>query len=375
MLEIQRYYKIEDYLKPKKVLVIYGARQVGKTSLVKDFLKTTKLKYNFVTGDNLEIQNLCSSLNYDALIDFAKNIKLLVIDEAQMIPNIGKALKILIDYFDDLQIIVTGSSSFEIAGQIGEPLTGRKISLTLYPIAQSELSLNLSQFELKKNLNDYLIFGSYPEIITANSTNDKILSLEEIASSYLFKDILIFENIKNPLILAKLLKLLAIQLGNEVSLTELGNALQINYKTVAKYIELLSKTFVIFPLHGFSRNLRKELTKKNKYYFFDNGIRNSLISNYNDIESRDDVGKLWENFLIVERMKKRQYQNIMASQYFWRTWQKQEIDLIEERSGKLFGYEFKWRNKKVKTPSEWSNNYENASFEVINQENYLEFVC
>ncbi|MFH1546349.1 MAG: ATP-binding protein [Patescibacteria group bacterium] len=374
-MKIPRAYdRLDKHLKPNKVLVIYGPRQVGKTTLLQNFLSTTSLKYKIDTGDNIKIRNLFSSQDVDAVLDYASGYKLIAIDEAQKITHIGAGLKILVDHLPGIRVVVTGSASFELAGQIGEPLTGRKNTLTLFPVAQMELEKIYNKYDLKEKLEEYLVFGSYPEVITAGSKKSKTQRVEEITDSYLLKDVLEIERVKSPKLLLDLLRLLAFQIGNEVSLTELGTQLGIDYKTVARYLDLFEKSFILFNSRGFSGNLRKEVTKKSKYYFYDNGVRNALIANFNGLDLRDDVGKLWENFIFMERLKKRGYKNISANVYFWRTWDQQEVDIVEEREGKLFGYECKWRGGKVREPKDWKQNYPNASFEVISKENYLKFI-
>ncbi len=368
------YHPLEKYIEPKKVLVIYGPRQTGKTTLLQDYLQQTSLKYKLDTGDNIKTCNLFDQQDFDTILSYASGYELIVIDEAQRIPNIGLGLKILIDNLPEIKIIVTGSSSFELSGQIGEPLTGRKNTLTLFPISQLELKGLYNNYELKEQLNQFLIFGSYPEIITAKTKAQKIKKIEEITNSYLLKDILELERVKSSKILLDLLRLLAFQIGNEVSLNELGTQLGINHKTVARYIDIFEKSFILFNVRGFSRNLRKEVSKKSKYYFYDTGIRNALIANFNDSNLRNDVGHLWENFIFIERLKKRNYQDIFANTFFWRTWDKKEIDIVEERDGKLFGYECKWKQKKIKEPKDWKAQYPEASFEIISKENYLDFI-
>lgn len=370
------YDNLEQYLKPNKVLVIYGSRQVGKTTLIKNYLQTTKFNYRLDSGDNIRIQQVLGSRDLKLLKEFTANHQLLVIDEAQRIPNIGIGLKLIVDHIPEIRVIATGSSSFELSGQIGEPLTGRKRTLVMYPLSQLELLKNFKndRYTLNENLENSLIFGGYPDVITNPSRKEKIEVLEEITHSYLLKDILELEKVKNSKVLSDLLRLLAFQIGNEVSLHELGTQLGIDYKTVGRYLDLLEKSFVIYNLRGFSRNLRKEISKKSKYYFYDNGIRNTLISNYNNLQLRDDVGKLWENFLVIERLKTQEYKEIPSNNYFWRTWDHQEIDWIEEREGKLFGYEFKFSEKKVKTPKEFKQTYANAVIDVVNKENYLDFL-
>lgn len=374
-MKIRRVYQdLGNYLSVNKVLVIYGPRQVGKTTLLNDFLSETNFKYKLVSGEDISLYDVLGSSNIEKIKEFVSGYELIVIDEARKIPNIGLALKIMVDHIKDIRVIATGSSSFELAGQIGEPLTGRKTTLNMYPISQIELSYIYNKYELKENLSKYLIFGSYPEVITLESKQSKIDLLHELVNSYLLKDILEFERVKNSKILLDLLRLLAFQIGSEVSLSELASKLQIDSKTVARYIDLLEKSFIVFSLRGYSRNLRKEITKKNKYYFYDIGLRNAIISNFNDIEIRNDVGMLWENFVIIERLKKQSYQKIYANNYFWRTWDKKEIDFVEEKDGKLFGYEMKWSDRKVNEPKDWKDNYTNASFEVISKETYLDFL-
>lgn len=369
-------YDLKHYLKPQKVLVLYGPRQVGKTTLLKDFLQKTSLKYYLSTGDDLSLRELLSSSDMKRLKEFAQGYEIIAIDEAQKIPHLGQGLKILIDHVPQLSIIVTGSSSFELAGQIGEPLTGRKKTLFLYPVSQMELATHHNAFELKENLEASLIYGSYPEIVSTENKKEKMGHIREIAASYLFKDILELEKVKSPKLLLDLLRLLAFQIGNEVSFNELGTQLGIDSKTIARYLDLFEKTFIIYNLRGFSRNLRKEVTKTSKYYFYDNGIRNAIISNFNPLNLRNDVGVLWENFLFMERLKKRQYKQIPANPYFWRTWDQKEIDLVEEREGKLFGYEFKWKSeKKIKAPKDWLTAYPEAQYQVIDKDNFLEFVA
>lgn len=357
------------------MLVIYGPRQVGKTTLLKNFLANCNLKYKLDSGDNIKIQHILSSQDFDLLKDYAANYELIAIDEAQKIANIGINLKILVDHIPNIKIIATGSSSFELAGQIEEPLTDRKTTLTLYPIAQLELLNLYNKYELKNKISEWLVFGSYPEVVTAKSKNAKIKLLEEIVYSYLLKDILALDRIKNSKKLLNLLRLIAFQIGNEASLRELGKQLSLDYKTVARYLDILEKAFVIYNLRGFSKNLRKEITQKSKYYFYDNGIRNTIISNFNNLEDRNDLGPLWENFVFIERCKKRAYHEIVANHYFWRTWEQQEIDLVEEREGKLFAYEIKWKKDKIKAPRQWLNTYPDSIFSVITKNNYLEFVA
>lgn len=375
-MKIPRYYQdLSPYLKSNKVLVIYGPRQIGKTTLLSDFLSYSKLKCKLDSGDNIKTRNLLGNADFEAIKEYAEGYELIAIDEAQKIPNVGEGLKILVDQIKGIKIIATGSSSFELAGQIGEPLTGRKTSLTLFPISQTELANLFNAYELKSKIGQWLVFGSYPEVAATENKQEKIRLLEELVSSYLLKEILELDRVKNSKLLLDLLRLLAFQIGNEVSLTELGTQLGVNYKTIGRYLDLFEKSFVIYNLRGFSRNLRKEVTKKSKYYFYDTGIRNAIISNFNEVELRNDVGALWENFLFMERLKKRSYENIPANAYFWRTWDQKEIDLIEEREGKLFGYEFKWNDGASAKKQKWLEAYPEGTSQTINRNNYLEFIC
>ena len=369
------YEPLETQLMPQKVLVIYGPRRVGKTTLLQNFLKQTALKYKLDSGDNIRTQQILGSQDFGQILPYVEGYELLAIDEAQNIPNIGMALKIIVDQVPGMQIIVTGSSSFELAGQVGEPLTGRKLTLSLYPMAQSELLSVYNRFELREKLADFLVFGAYPEVLQAPTQHARIEVLTEIANSYLLKDILALDRIKNSRTLLDLLKLLAFQVGSEVALTELATQLGVDVKTVKRYLDLLEKAFVIYRLNGFSRNLRQEVTNKSKYYFLDNGIRNALIAQFNGLDQRNDQGALWENFMMIERLKYRTYASLHANVYFWRTYQQQEIDLIEEHSGKLYGYEMKWsQTKVVHPPARWMETYKNAEFKVIRPDNYLDFV-
>ncbi len=369
------YEPLDARLMPNKVLVIYGPRRVGKTTLLQNYLKQTTLKYKLDSGDNIRTQQILSSQDFSQILPYVEGYELLAIDEAQNIPNIGMGLKIIVDQVPGIRVIVTGSSSFELAGQVGEPLTGRKMTLNLYPMAQSELLSVYNRFELREKLADFLVFGTYPEVLQAPTLHARIEILTEIANAYLLKDILAFDRIKNSRTLLDLLKLLAFQVGCEVAITELATQLGVDVKTVKRYLDLLEKAFVVYRLNGFSRNLRQEVTNKAKYYFLDNGIRNALIAQFNGLDQRNDMGALWENFMVLERLKVRTYLPLHANVYFWRTYQKQEIDLIEERDGRLFGYEFKWsKNKAVRPPSRWIETYTNSEYQVIHPDNYLEFV-
>ncbi len=372
---LNRYYKHIDQIMPEgKALIIYGPRRVGKTTLLNILLEDVKLKYKIDSGDNIRVRNILNSEDFQLIKEYAQGYDLIVIDEAQNIPGIGKGLKIMVDQIQGLKVIATGSSSFSIKQEVGEPLTGRKKELILFPLSQMELMEYYNKYEIKQQLQDLLIFGSYPEVYTTKDKNGKIEILQELVDSYLLKDILGFEHLKSPRQLHNLLKLLAYQIGQEVSLNELASHLGINVRTVGRYIELLEKGFVIFSLGAFSRNLRNEITKKSKYYFYDNGIRNGIIMHYNNVDMRNDVGQLWENFIVSERSKYLHYKKVFANRYFWRTYQQKEIDYIEEKDGILFPYEFKWKKSKGKLPAEFKEVYNATDLRIINNDNYLDFI-
>jgi hypothetical protein len=362
-------------LQKGKVLVVFGPRRSGKTTLLTTFLKTTRLKYRLDSGDNIRVQQILGSRDFPLIREYLEDRDLLVVDEAQEIPDIGKGLKIIVDLRPDLRVIATGSSSFDLARQIGEPLTGRKRTIILFPLSVPELKAGIGAFDLRERLDELLVFGTYPEVVRTRGRANKIRLLDELVQSYLFKDILAHERIKGSRAITDLVRLLAFQIGRQVSLNELAGKLKIDVKTVQRYLDLLEKSFVILPLAGFGRNLRKEIVTMKKYYFIDNGIRNAVLSRFTAPDMREDAGLLWESFVIVERMKKRFAKEIVANAYFWRTYDGQEIDLVEERNGTLHGYECKWSSpKKVKMPGAWMKTYPSASYEVIHRENALKFI-
>ena len=368
--------KIGKNLENGKVLVVYGPRRVGKTTLIKDFLETYTGKYLFLNADELANREALESQSAQKLAELVRDQQLLVIDEAQRVKEIGLNLKILVDSFPNLAIIATGSASFDLVNKINEPLTGRKTTLTLFPVSFEEISSTTSLFEAKKQLERWLVWGGYPNIITIDAIEIRSSSLSEIVGSYLYRDILELDNVKRADKIVDLLRLVAFQIGKEVSLTELANSLSINRETVGRYLDLLEKVFVIFRVGGFSRNLRKEVVKNHRYYFFDNGVRNSLIQNFNPLNLRDDVGQLWENYLVSERMKTNHYHGRLVNSYFWRTYDQKEIDLIEEAGGKIYGFEFKWRETQLnkKTVAEFAKGYPNSSVENITNENFDKFL-
>ena len=362
-------------LKPGKVVVIYGARRTGKTTLIQEFLKGETAPYLLVSGEDITVAPYLASQSIEKLKAFVGSNRLLVVDEAQKLTNIGLNLKLLIDHVADLRIIATGSSSFDLARSIGEPLTGRKTTLIQYPLAQLEIGTTEQRHQTDARLESRLIYGSYPEVVLLQDNRERAQYLKEIVSSYLYKDILELEGIRQSAKLGRLLQLLALQIGKEVSYTELGSSLGLSKNTVNHYLDLLEKAFVLQRLGGFSRNLRTEITKNHRYYFIDCGVRNALINNFNPLELRSDVGELWENYLIMERLKKQAYLSEEANNYFWRTYAQHEIDLVEERSGGLSGFEMKWGHPKPKPPKEWTGAYPQAAWQVIDRENYLPFIC
>lgn len=374
MFEREIYNNLKKTLFKKKLVIIYGPRQVGKTTLVKKLMQEFN-GVEYLTGDDGETRLVLSKNNLNELQNLFKKTKILVIDEAQKITNIGNTLKLLVDNLADLQVIATGSSSFELANRIREPLTGRYYQFFLYPLSFNEiLNKEASRFNYKKIIERQLIYGSYPEIYNL-SNKEASSKLNLISGDYLYRDIFNIQEVKNPALLENLTRALAFQIGSEVSLNELANLLNTTKETVARYLDLLQKAFIIFKLPSFSRNLRKEISKNNKYYFYDLGIRNSLIQNFNPIELRNDLGALWENSCILERKKYLEYNQIQANLYFWRNYSQQEIDFIEERDGILHTYKFKWEGKKKPyLPNSFALTYPNHTFQVINKDNWLGFI-
>lgn len=368
------YDNLDSRWKQGKALIVSGPRRIGKTTLVKQYLSQSKLKYRFETGDDFRTRQIFESQDLQLIRDYLSGLDIIAIDEAQRIREVGYSLKLVVDNIPEIKVIATGSASFALAGQVGEPLTGRKLTLNMYPVSVLELSAVYPQYELQQKLNDFLIYGTYPEVLTTDNKTEKIEILKEITGSYLLKDILEMDKIKSHKTVVNLLKMLALQVGNEVSFSELGRQLMIDNKTVARYVDLFEKSFIIYSLSAFSRNLRNELTGKNKYYFYDNGIRNALISNFNSFDMRNDTGGLWENFMVLERIKRNAYRGYSPNLYFWRTYDQKEVDMIEERDGGLFGYEFKFGKKIPKPPKLWTETYNEASYTVYNTDNYLNFI-
>jgi hypothetical protein len=366
---------LKSLIQPGKVIVIYGARRVGKTTLLRKFLEEINNELVlFVNGDDVVAREFLENQSIEKLKDFVGQHRYLVIDEAQYIHKIGINLKLIVDHIPDIKVIATGSSSFDLAHDVGEPLTGRKFVLKLFPLAQMEISYTEKPHETRANLENRLIYGSYPEVVTLRDNKMREEYLRELIASYLFKDILALEGIRYSEKLVRLLQLLAFQIGNDVSLAEIGRQLGMSKNTVERYLDLLEKVFVIFRLSGFSRNLRKEITKSSRYYFYDSGVRNAVVGMFNPLKLRDDAGRIWENYIVSEMRKHREYQRRSSRFYFWRTYDKKEIDLVVEEGGKLSGYEIKWKQRRATPPKDWIENYPQATFEVLQRDNYLNYI-
>jgi len=363
---------IEKRLFRGKIIIIYGARQVGKTTLSKELIKKYGDELSYYSGDDFDVRDKLSDKTSAQLNSFLKNKKFVVIDEAQRIKNIGVSLKLMIDNNPEIQIIATGSSSFELANKISEPLTGRAYEYYLYPFSLKELKLLYNDLELERLLEYFMVYGSYPEVAQSGESAGEKIKL--IAKSYSYKDMLSFKRLKSPELLEKLLPALALQIGNEVSYNELSSLVGIDKVTVASYVRILEQNFIIFRLSPFSRNLRNELKKLRKIYFYDTGLRNALINNLNPLHLRQDIGGLWENFMISERIKYNANRGVSKNIYFWRTKQGQELDYLEDAGGKLSAFEFKWHKAKAKNPKIFLEAYPGSSVKTISRENYREFL-
>jgi predicted AAA+ superfamily ATPase len=375
MINIGRY--IENQIVSKivsnKVILLFGTRRVGKTFLINSIQKKYPEKLIVLNGEDLEVQELLKNRTIANYKNLLGNTKLLIIDEAQAIPDIGQSLKLMIDTNSALTIIATGSSSLDLINKSGEPLTGRQLPFYLYPIAQLELKEN--PFEARQHLDERMIYGSYPEIFSINTNNEKAAYLQQLVQSYLLKDILSYSGIKHADKIFSLLRLIAFQVGSEVSYNELSNQLGISKITVENYLDLLSKVFIIYKLPSYSSNQRSEVTKSAKWYFFDNGIRNAIINDFRMPSMRNDMGALWENYIISERIKKTRYCQELTQFFFWRNYNQQEVDLIELNNGIITGIEIKFTaTKKMKKPPAFDKIYPTANFKLISKENYLDFI-
>ncbi len=368
---IQRFIEntIREKINSGKAIVLVGARQVGKTTLIKSVL--SEINYLFLDADDPTVRSLLTSPNTEELKTLIGDYKYIFLDEAQRIPEIGITLKIITDQFKDVQLFVSGSSSFDLGNVLNEPLTGRKWEYELFPVSWDEYEKNIGYLKSVQQLENRLLYGLYPEVIN-NQGNEREI-LKNLVNSYLYRDILAFSDIRRPEVLEKLLQALALQMGSEVNYNELAQIAGINKVTVQKYIEILEKGYIVFRLNSFSGNQRNEIKKNRKIYFYDNGIRNMIIGNFTPLDLRPDKGALWENFLISERLKQNTYKQTFSKMYFWRTKQQQEVDFVEEQNGIISGYEIKWANKKILFPTTFTKNY-NAQCSVIDKSNFRNFV-
>lgn len=363
---------IQKKLGKGKAIIVLGPRQVGKTTLLKSIAEKEG-PWLFLNGDDPTVQQQLEGANTEALKQMIGKHKLVFIDEAQRVKNIGLTLKLITDQFKKVQLVVSGSSSFDLTSEINEPLTGRKWEYQMYPVSWQEFYDHMGHMEAHAQLETRLVYGMYPDVITHPGEEKEVL--QQLAGSYLYKDLLSIGGIRKPELLDKLLRALALQLGHEVSYNELASMLQVDKNTINTYIQLLEKTFVIFRLQPFSRNLRNEISSSRKFYFFDNGIRNAILANFSPLSQRQDTGALWENFMVSERMKFLHYRHTWAHTFFWRTRLQQEIDYLEDRDGKLFAYEFKWSKKaKAKFPKTFLTHYPDAKVQLITSGNFEEFI-
>src|ERR1035437_4044502 len=362
---------IEKNLFKGKAIVLIGPRQVGKTTLINQVANKVQLQTLIFNCDEPESRALLTDTNTVKLKQYIGSHKLLLIDEAQRVKNIGLTLKLIVDNIKEVQLLVTGSSSFDLANEINEPLTGRKYEYNLFPFSMNELVVNSNLMIEKQLLEQRLIYGSYPDII--NYPEESAENLYNIVESYLYKDLLAFNDVRKPAQLEKLVQALALQVGNEVSYNEIGQTIQADNQTVERYIDLLEQSFVVFRLSAFSGNLRNEIKKSRKIYFYDNGVRNAIIQNFSPLNLRQDVGALWENYFVAERKKRNHYTRYLAQSYFWRSFQQQEIDLIEQHDGKLTAYELKWNaKKKHKIPKTFTGSYQPVNSFIVTPENYMD---
>lgn len=365
--------KIQPLLGGNKAIIVMGARQVGKSTLLNQLLGENKNAL-WLNGDDIDVQNLFHEMSSTRMRALLGNNKFLVIDEAQRIPDIGLRIKLVTDQVSDVQVIATGSSSFELVSKVNEPLTGRKREFKMFPLTFKEMVSHSNLLDELRMIPHRLVYGYYPEVVS--NPGDEKNTLKELSDSYLYKDILSLDSISKPDKLVRLLKALALQIGSQISYNEIGNMISLDSKTVERYVDILEKSFIIFRLGSFSRNLRNELKASRKIYFWDLGIRNAIIGNLAQIENRTDAGELWENFAIAERLKQNAYQNSFAQSWFWRTQQQKEIDYIEEENGMIHAFEFKWNEHKARTkcPESFSTAYPDALFQVITPKNIEEFL-
>lgn len=366
--------RIYERMQPNKVMLLFGPRRVGKTVLMRNIINNTQGNHLILNGEDLDALTLLEPQSISNYRKLLSGVDLLAIDEAQNIPQIGKKLKLIVDEVPGIKVIATGSSSFDLQNKAGEPLVGRSTRFQLHPFSQQELGNQENALETKQNLEERLIFGSYPELIGLPGFNQKKEYLRDIINAYLLKDILMIDGVKNSRKMMDLLRLIAYQTGSEVSYDELGKQLGLSRNTVERYLDLLAQVFIIYRVGAFSRNLRKEISKGAKWYFYDNGIRNAIVSEFKSLHLRNDVGILWENYLMSERIKYISNSGDEVPHYFWRTYDGQEIDLIETTGEKVRAFEFKWGDKMRKAPRAYADNYIDSTYQVINQQNYLDFI-
>ncbi|MBO7609585.1 MAG: ATP-binding protein [Muribaculaceae bacterium] len=366
--------EIELRLNPGKAVLLFGARRVGKTMLAKHIMNNYKGKCIYLNGEDIDSQSVLMNRSIVNYRNIFSGYDLLVIDEAQQVPEIGKVIKLIVDEIDGISVFATGSSSFDLLKKAGEPLVGRASQMHLTPFSQQEITQIESPFETQQNLATRLIYGSYPEVVIMDNNEMREEYLRDLVYSYLLKDILMIDGLRNAAKMQRLLQLVAYQVGSEVSYDELGRQLAMSRDTVEKYLDLLSKVFIIYKVGAFARNLRKEISKAGKWYFLDNGIRNAIIGNFQHVDTRSDMGELWENYLIAEAFKKNYNSLSYKNFYFWRTYDQQEIDFIEEKDGVIHSFEFKWGKKEPKAPKAFTTAYPDATFQVVNPDNYLDFI-
>ena len=378
MVKIKRILQneIEQRIRPSKVALIFGARRVGKTVLLKQLLENFQGRTLLLNGESLDTLRMLEERTITNYRQLFSGVDLLAIDEAQHIPEIGLKLKLIVDEVPDIAIVATGSSSFNLQNQAGEPLVGRSTQFMLSPLSIDELRSVYSGFELKTSIDQYIVYGLYPELLSLSNEGERQEYLEDLVNAYLLRDILAVDGVKNAAKMHGLLKLIAYQTGSEVSLDEIGKQLSLSRNSVARYLDLLQKSFVLFSLGGFSRNLRKEVVKSSKWYFYDTGVRNALLNDFKPFKDRSDQerGTLWENFIISERLKRIKNGRLRTNMYFWRTYDRQEIDLLEEENQSIRAFELKAGDKKARAPLSFVNNYPEATFETINRNNFLDYV-
>ncbi len=364
---------IKNHLGSGKAVILIGPRQVGKTTLLENLSRSYGKRALMVNCDEPDMRSLLQNKTSSELKTLTGNHDLIIIDEAQRVKNIGISLKLIIDQIKNVQLVVSGSSALELANEINEPLTGRKWEFIMYPLSVQEMIAHHSAIEEKRQLTNRLLYGMYPDVINHPGMEKEVL--KNLTDSYLYKDLFAFRDVRKPEVIEKILQALSLQIGSEVSYNEIADLVKSDPMTVSRYIDLLEKTMVIYRLPSFSRNLRNELKKSRKIFFYDNGVRNAIIANFQPLDLRKDVGALWENFLLSERLKYTQYNNIWSNRYFWRTKQQQEIDYIEDRDGRLHAFEFKWStSKKTKPSTTFTKAYPESEFTLVTTDNYLSFI-